>query len=388
MRSVSVIGVGLSKFGERWDTSFRQLIAEAGVKAILDSGIDGKDIEAIYGGCMASGRFIGQEHIGALIVDQLGLNPIPSTRLEAACASGSVAFRNAYLAIASGMHDVVAVGGVEKMTEVSVEDAATALGGAGDQEWELFIGATFPALYALIARRHMQEYGTTEEQMALCAVKNHDNGSKNPYAQYQNKITLETVMNSGVIASPLKLFDCSPITDGASAVILTAKNQHVKILTSQVATDSTGLAGRESITEIKATKLASQKAFASANIDPQEINVAELHDCFTIAEILALEDIGFAKKGEAGPRLEKGQFKLGSKGLIVNTSGGLKAAGHPVGATGVKQVVEIVQQLRGTAGKRQAEGDAKLGLTHNIGGSGATAVIHILTNKGKAFNKN
>ncbi|HLC38494.1 MAG TPA: beta-ketoacyl synthase N-terminal-like domain-containing protein, partial [Candidatus Norongarragalinales archaeon] len=230
MRSVSVIGVGLSKFGERWDASFRQLVAEAGVRAISDSQIDGKDIQAVYGGCMASGRFIGQEHIGALIVDQLGLNPIPSTRLEAACASGSVAFRNAYLAIASGMHDVVAVGGVEKMTEVSVEDAATALGGAGDQEWELFIGATFPALYALIARRHMQEYGTTEEQMALCAVKNHDNGSKNPYAQYQNKITLETVMNSGVIASPLKLFDCSPITDGAAVTILCETEKAKKLV--------------------------------------------------------------------------------------------------------------------------------------------------------------
>ncbi|MDP3982785.1 MAG: thiolase domain-containing protein, partial [bacterium] len=196
-------------------------------------------------------------------------------------------------------------------------------------------------------------------------------------AQYPFTLTKQDVLNSTCIADPLKLYDCSPITDGASAVILTAKNQHVKILTSQVATDSTGLAGRESITEIKATKLAAQKAFASAKVEPTDIGIAELHDCFTIAEILALEDIGFAKKGEAGPRLEKGQFKLGSKGLIVNTSGGLKAAGHPVGATGVKQVVEIVQQLRGTAGKRQVE-DAKLGLTHNIGGSGATAVVHIL----------
>ena len=382
MRSVSVIGVGLSKFGERWDASFRQLVAEAGVRAISDSQIDGKDIQAVYGGCMASGRFIGQEHIGALIVDQLGLNPIPSTRLEAACASGSVAFRNAYLAIASGMHDVVAVGGVEKMTEVSVEDAATALGGAGDQEWELFIGATFPALYALIARRHMQEYGTTEEQMALCAVKNHDNGSKNPYAQYQNKITLETVMNSGVIASPLKLFDCSPITDGAAVTILceTEKakklvEQPIEIAASAQASDTLALAERKSLTELQATKIAAKQAFETANLKPKDIQVAEVHDCFTIAEILAVEDLGFFEKGKAGKAIEAGETKLNSA-ISINTSGGLKACGHPVGATGVKQVVEAVWQLRGQAEGRQVK-NVERALTHNVGGSGATATVHI-----------
>ncbi|MFH1056357.1 MAG: thiolase domain-containing protein [Candidatus Micrarchaeota archaeon] len=382
MRSVSVIGVGLSKFGERWDASFRQLVAEAGVRAIQDSQIDGKDIQAVYGGCMASGRFIGQEHIGALIVDQLGLNPIPSTRLEAACASGSVAFRSAYLAIASGMYDVVAVGGVEKMTEVSVEDAATALGGAGDQEWELFIGATFPALYALIARRHMQEYGTTEEQMALCAVKNHDNGSKNPYAQYQNKITLETVMNSGMIASPLKLFDCSPITDGAAVTILceTEKakklvDQPIEIAASTQASDTLALAERKSLTELKATKIAAKQAFEVAKIKPKDIQVAEVHDCFTIAEILAIEDLGFFEKGKAGRAIEAGETKLNST-ISVNTSGGLKACGHPVGATGVKQIVEAVWQLRGQAEGRQVK-NVERALTHNVGGSGATATVHI-----------
>jgi acetyl-CoA C-acetyltransferase len=382
MRSVSVIGVGLTKFGERWDASFRELVAEAGVRAIQDSQIDGKDIQAVYGGCMASGRFIGQEHIGALIVDQLGLNPIPSTRLEAACASGSVAFRSAYLAIASGMYDVVAVGGVEKMTEVSVEDAATALGGAGDQEWELFIGATFPALYALIARRHMQEYGTTEEQMALCAVKNHDNGSKNPYAQYQNKITLETVMNSGVIASPLKLFDCSPITDGAAVTILceTEKakklvEQPIEIAASTQASDTLALAERKSLTELKATKIAAKQAFETAKIKPEDIQVAEVHDCFTIAEILAIEDLGFFEKGKAGMAIENGETELNSS-ISVNTSGGLKACGHPVGATGVKQIVEAVWQLRGQAGARQVK-NVERALTHNVGGSGATATVHI-----------
>jgi len=382
MRSVSVIGVGLAKFGERWDAGFRQLVAEAGVRAIQDSQIDGKDIQAVYGGCMASGRFIGQEHIGALIADQLGLNPIPSTRLEAACASGSVAFRNAYLAIASGMYDVVAVGGVEKMTEVSVEDAATALGGAGDQEWELFIGATFPALYALMAKRHMHEYGTTEEQMALCAVKNHDNGSKNPYAQYQNKITLETVMNSGIIASPLKLFDCSPITDGAAVAILceTEKakklvEQPIEIIASAQASDTLALAERKSLTELRATKIAAKQAFEMAQIKPTDVQVAEVHDCFTIAEILAIEDLGFFEKGKAGKAIEAGETKLNA-GISVNTSGGLKACGHPVGATGVKQVVEVVWQLRGDAEQRQVK-HVENALTHNVGGSGATATVHI-----------
>ena len=383
MRSVSVIGVGLSKFGERWDASFRQLVAEAGIKALHDSKIDGRSVEAVYGGCMASGRFIGQEHVGALIVDQLGLNPIPSARLEAACASGGVAFRNAYLAIASGMHDVVAVGGVEKMTEVSAEDAATALGGAGDQEWELFIGATFPALYALIARKHMREYGTTEEQMAAVAVKNHENGSMNPYAQYQNKITVEAVMNSTMVASPLKLFDCSPITDGAAVAILceTEKakklcEQPIEVIASAQASDTLALAQRSSLTELKATKIAAKHAFEQAHLKPKDIQLAEVHDCFTIAEILAIEDLGFFEKGKGGKATEEGETKLNA-GVSINTSGGLKAAGHPVGATGVKQVVEAVWQLRGNAvGQRQVK-NAQHALTHNVGGSGATAVVHI-----------
>ncbi|HIH19934.1 TPA: thiolase domain-containing protein [Candidatus Micrarchaeota archaeon] len=382
MRSVSVIGVGLSKFGERWDASFRQLVAEAGIMALQDAKIDGSTIEAVYGGCMASGRFIGQEHVGALIADQLGLNPIPSTRLEAACASGSVAFRNGYLAIASGMHDVVAVGGMEKMTEVSVEDAATALGGAGDQEWELFIGATFPALYALIARKHMQEYGTTEEQMAAVAVKNHDNGSKNPFAQYQNKITIEMAMNSSMIASPLKLFDCSPITDGAAVTILceTSKakklvEQPIEIIASGQASDTLALAERKSLTELNATKVAAKIAFDQAKLRPKDIQMAEVHDCFTIAEILAIEDLGFFPKGKGGKATEEGKTNLNSE-ISVNTSGGLKACGHPVGATGIKQVVEAVWQLRGQAGERQVK-NVEHALTQNVGGSGATAVVHI-----------
>ena len=382
MRSVSIIGVGMSKFGERWDASFRQLVTEAGTRAILDAQLEGKDIQAIYGGCMASGRFIGQEHVGALIADQLGLNPIPSTRLEAACASGSVAFRSAYFDVASGAHDIVAVGGVEKMTEVSVEDAATALGGAGDQEWELFIGATFPALYALIAKRHMKEYGTTEAQLASVAVKNHENGAKNPYAHFQNKISLETALNSPIIASPLKLFDCSPLTDGAAVTILceTSKakklvEQPIEILASAQASDTLALAERKSLTELNATKVAAKQAFEMAKLKPKDIQVAEVHDCFTIAEILACEDLGFFEKGKAAKAIENGETKLNEK-ISVNTSGGLKACGHPVGATGVKQIVECVWQLRGQADQRQVK-DVEHALTHNVGGSGSTATVHL-----------
>ncbi len=381
MRSVSIIGAARTKFGEHWNESFRDLIGQAGLGALESSGLQGKDIQAIYGGTMAPGRFIGQEHIGALIADQLGLNPIPATRFEAACASGGVALRNAYIAVASGLYDVVAVGGVEKMTEVSVEEAGFALGGAGDQETELFHGATFPALYALMARKHMQEFGTTEEQMAAASVKNHYNGMLNPYSQFHREIKIEDVMRSGYVATPLKLLDCSPISDGAAAVILceTKKAKKisenaVEILASTQASDTLALTGRKTLTELMATRVAAKQAFADAKLKPKDIELAEVHDCFSIAELLAIEDIGFFKKGEGGKATEDGRTKLSGE-IPINTSGGLKM-GHPVGATGVKQAVEIFAQLNGKAEKRQIKG-AEVGLTHNVGGSGATAVVHI-----------
>ena len=387
MRSVSIIGVGLTQFGEHWERSFRELIAEAGIKALADSGLEGKDIEAVYGGCMASGRFIGQEHIGALMADQLGLNPIPSTRCEAACASGGVALRSGYLAVASGQADIVAVGGAEKMTEISTAEASFALGGAGDQETELFHGATFPALYALLARAHMRKFGTTEEQMAQCAVKNHKNAELNPNAQFRRPISIEQVMKSGYIASPIKLLDCSPITDGAAAVILceTEKARKlceapVEIAASCQASDTLALTGRKSLTDLMATQVAAKKAYEIAKVSAKDINLAEVHDCFTIAEILAIEDLGFFKKGEGGKATEQNLTALNGQ-ISVNPSGGLKGAGHPVGATGVKQAVEVFDQLRNACGERQVK-NAQIGLTHNIGGSGATAVVHILRKLG------
>lgn len=382
MRDVAIIGVGLSKFGERWDSGLKELMAEAGLGALQDANISSADIEMMYGGTMAPGRFMGQEHVAALMADQLGLKNVPAVRIENACASGGSALRQGYIAVASGIHDIVVVGGVEKMTDISSEAAATALGGAGDQEWELFQGITFPGLYAMMARRHMHEFGTTEEQMAAVAVKNHENATKNPYAQFNKKISIGDVLESRMVANPLKLLDCSPLSDGAAAVILapleTAKKYNdtpIRILASAQASDTLMLSERDSLTEIKATKIAGDKAFEQAKVTRKDISVAELHDCFTIAEIMAMEDLGFYKKGEAGKAVLDGETALNSK-LSMNTSGGLKGCGHPVGATGVKQAVEVVWQLRGDAKERQVSG-AKIGLTHNVGGSGATAVVHI-----------
>ena len=385
MRDVAIIGVGLTKFGELWDKSFRNLIAEAGTKAILDAGIEGKEIDALYVGSMSPGRFVGQEHVGALVVDSSGLSimNIPATRVESACASGGMALRQAYIAVASGMHDIVVVGGVEKMTDVVGGEATNILAMAADQEWEAFFGVTFPALYAMIARRHMYEYGTTREQLAMVAVKNHENGLLNPHAQFHRKITVDDVLNSPKVADPLTLLDCSPISDGAAALILAPLDKAkeytdkiVKIIGSGQASDSLALHGREDICTLKATVEAGRQAYKQAGIEPKDIDVAEVHDCFTIAEILAMEDLGFVKKGEGGKAVEEGRTRIDGD-IPINPSGGLKAKGHPVGATGIAQAAEIVLQLRGEADKRQVK-DAEIGLTHNIGGSGASCVVHIM----------
>ncbi|HUB92338.1 MAG TPA: thiolase domain-containing protein [Candidatus Saccharimonadales bacterium] len=383
MREVAIIGVGLTRFGERWEHGLRDLMAEAGLNALNDANIESKDIEMLYGGIMASGRFVGQEHIAALLADQLGFKNVPAVRVENACASGGTALREGYITVASGIHDIVAVGGVEKMTDVTTSEATTALGGAGDQEWELAQGITFPGLYALMARRHMHEYGTTEEQMAAVAVKNHKNAVKNKYAQFKKEITIEDVMKSKPVADPLKVFDCSPISDGAAAIILAPlemarkyNDTPIKIIASTQATDTLSLAERETLTALKATRIAGEKAYAQAKLKPKDIDVIEVHDCFTIAEILSMEDLGFYKKGKAAKAIADGETALNSS-LSVNTSGGLKGCGHPVGATGVKQAVEVAMQLRGEAGDRQVNG-AEIGMTHNVGGSGATAVVHIM----------
>ncbi len=382
MRNVSIIGVGMTKFGEAWEKGFRDLIAEAGIKAIEDAKLQGDEIQAGYVGSMASGSLIGQEHLGALIADQMGLTPIPITRVEGACASGGLALRQGFMAIASGMYDIVVVGGVEKMTDLDTAQVSTILGGAGDQEWETFLGSTFPSLYAMMARRYMYKYGATEEMLAAVAVKNHEHGLMNPYAQFHKKITIEDVLNSKKVADPLKIFDCSPITDGAAAVVLASSDiaesytkKPINIIASAQATDTLALHDREDITRIKSAEIAAKKAYKQAGITPKDVDLAEVHDCFTIAEIMAIEDLGFFERGEGAKASLEGRTKIGGD-IAINTSGGLKAAGHPVGATGIKQAVEITWQLRGEAGERQVK-NANIGLSHNVGGSGATTVVHI-----------
>ncbi|MCK5459078.1 MAG: thiolase domain-containing protein, partial [Thermoplasmatales archaeon] len=292
MRDVAVIGIGLTKFGELWDKSFRQLTAEAGSKAILDAGIEGKEIDALYVGTMSAGRFVGQEHVGALVADTSGFafGHIPAIRVESACASGGVAVRQGYLSIASGMNDIVVVGGIEKMNDVGGTAATGTLVTAADQEWEAFFGATFPGIYAMLATRHMHEYGTTKEQLAQVAVKNHANGALNPYAQFRREIPIETVMKATTVAYPLGLLDCSPVSDGAASIILCAAekakeytDRPIKIIGSGQASDTLALHARRDICTLDATVHAAKMAYKQANVTQKDIDLAEVHDCFTIA---------------------------------------------------------------------------------------------------------
>ncbi|MFC2093955.1 thiolase domain-containing protein [Bacteroidota bacterium] len=315
---------------------------------------------------------------------QLQQKNIPAGRVESACASGGLAVKTAFLEVASGMSNIVLAGGVEKMTDVDGGGATAALATAADQEYEVFNGVTFPGLYAMIARAHMDKYKTTREQLAKVTVKNHKNGFDNPYAQYQMKISVDNVVNSVMVADPLRILDCSPITDGAAALIMCdletaksiSKKQTIKIIGIGHATDTIALHSRKDITTLSSTVKAAQQAYKMANVQPKDINVAEVHDCFTIAEIVVSEDIGFFEKGEGGKAVDKGRTEIDGD-FPINPSGGLKSKGHPVGATGVAQVIEIVKQLRGEADKRQVK-NAKIGLTQNMGGSGGSSIIHIL----------
>lgn len=381
MRDVAVIGVGMNRWGELWEKSHRQVWTEAALEAIADAGVD--HVDALYVGCMSGGLFIGQEHLGALFADQLGMGPIPATRVESACASGGLAFRQAYLAVASGEHDIVLASGVEKMTDVDGGAATYALSTAADQEYECYHGITFPGLYAMMARVHMHRYGTTREQLAQVAVKNHAHGLLNPLAQFQSKITVEQVIDSVMVADPLRILDCSPITDGAAAVILAAlpaagaKHPPVRVAASAAATDTIGLHDRDDLAWLKSTEIAAAKAYRQAGITPADLSFCEVHDCFTIAEIMVIEALGLADRGKGGEAAGSGLTALGGR-TPVNPSGGLKSKGHPVGATGIAQIREAVLQLRGQSDGRQVK-DARWGLTQNMGGTGASSVVHIFT---------
>jgi acetyl-CoA C-acetyltransferase len=378
---INILGTATTKFGELWDTSPREMAKEAMSNALKASGLKPPQIDALFVGNMLSGILGNQTNLASLVAEELGAEGVPAFRIEGACASGGLAMHNAINSINSGKYKTVLVMGLEKMTDHSQDEITSALSAAGSDE-ERMSGLTFPGIYALMAKAYMQEYNVSEETLAAVSVKNHYHGSFNPKAQFQSPITIGDVMRSPKVADPLKLLDCSPVSDGASAVVITSdttikSKNPVTIIASEVVTDTLALYNRKSFTSLLAVVKASQKAYLDAGIKPTDVDVAEIHDCFSISEAIAVEDLGFSKRGEGAKDIADGKMTLFKGKIITNPSGGLKACGHPVGATGIKQIVEITEHLRGTAGKRQVKG-AKIGLTHNVGGSGAVAAIHIL----------
>lgn len=383
MRAVAVIGTGKTAFGAFAERDLRSLAVEAGEKALADAHVTPSQVEAFYLGNFAAPAFVGQNHVAPYIGSGLGLGAVPCTRFEAACASSGSAFFHAVSAVGAGMYDLALVCGVEKMTSQSTAKTAEILAGAGDASGEVRAGATFPALFAMIARRHMYQYGTTREMMAAVAVKNHSNGAKNPLAHMRKVITLEQALNGKPVSDPLTVFDCSLISDGAAAVLIAPlerahefTQKPVKILGIAQTSDHVALDAKEDITTFRAVRMAGEKAYKMAGVSPRDIQFAELHDCFTIAEIIATEDLGFAAKGQGGPYALEGRTCLKGE-RPINASGGLKAKGHPVGATGTGQICDVVSQIRGDAGELQVARHS-IGLAENLGGSGATAVVTIL----------
>ncbi|MBI2621348.1 MAG: thiolase domain-containing protein [Candidatus Levybacteria bacterium] len=378
---IHILGVATTEFGELWKKSPRALAKQAAEGALEDAGLKISDIDALFVGNMLAGILGNQANLGSLFAEELGLS-VPAIRVEGACASGGLALHSGVNGILSGQYKTVLALGVEKMTDSGQDEVTTGLMAAGSDS-ERMAGATFPGIYALMAQAYLEEFGISEETLAGVSVKNHYHGSLNDKAQFRRVVTVEDVMSSGRIADPLKLLDCSPISDGASAVVISSENlrkrKPVYVSASEVATDTLALHDRKSFTSLSSVVRASKNAYKKAGISPSDVDVSEIHDCFSIAEAIAVEDLGFSKRGEGAKDIATGKMTLGKGKVITNPSGGLKACGHPVGATGIKQIVEITQQLRGEAGGRQVK-RAKIGLTHNVGGSGAVAVIHILKN--------
>lgn len=409
-RGVALVGAGMTKFGTFPGASTRDLFVEAfsEMTRSVDNGFQLTDIEAIYIGNYSSDLFEGQGHTAPIMADWVGLTPRPATRVEGACASGSVALRQGVLAIASGMYDMVLVGGIEKMTDLPIEKVTDALATAADVMYEISAGFTFPGMYAAMATAYMHAYGATPETLMRVGIKNHENGALNPKAQFGQRIAdimaarKASAVKKGLpeptwademaflhddranpfIAWPLRLFDCSPVSDGAAALLLVSEelagqfsNAPLHIIGSGQASDG-ALHDRDTLTSLPAASRAAVQAYEMAGVTPDDIALAEVHDCFTIAEVIASEDLGFFPQGEGWKAAEEGKTaRLGQH--PINTSGGLKSKGHPVGASGAGQVVEIWKQLRGEAGQRQLPGSPALGLTHNVGGTGQTCVVNI-----------
>jgi acetyl-CoA C-acetyltransferase len=388
MREVSIIGIGQTPVGEHWHKSLRHLAGEAVLEALRDAGLrDGAStpapVDALYVGNMLSGEIAAQEHLGALIADFVGLRGIEACKVEAACCSGAAALRIGYMSVAGGLHDMVIACGVEKMTDVLGQDTTAALALAGDVDYEAAMGPSFVAINALLMRRYMHEYGVCHQDFAPFSVNAHQNGIGNPNAMFQQPITAQAFASARMISDPINLLDSSPIADGAAAVILCPAAQAsdfadrvVRIRASAAATDSVALHDRLDPLFLNAAFQSARKAYEQAGIGPRDLDLFELHDAFTIMAALSLEACGFAERGTGVHLAQEGAISLEGR-IPICTMGGLKARGHPVGATGLYQIVEMVQQLRGEAGCNQVAA-ASLGMTQNIGGSGATVITHIL----------
>jgi acetyl-CoA C-acetyltransferase len=388
MRKVAVVGVGNSKFGVRSDVNVAELAFEAVKPSIDNAGVDTKDIGYVAVGTVGAGAWYEEPLPAVVVAEYCGLTKAGLARIEAACASSSAAFSSAYSAVASGQVDVAMAIGVEKMREVDTPTAVELIGRGGYYLWEFHnFGLTFPGYYALHATAHMAKYGTTEEDLAAVAVKNHKYASMNPLAHLQNKITIDDALSSMVIASPLKLYDCCPLTDGASSVIVAAeeKVKELKVDTPiwvagiGFSSGTANLSKRPDYVGLQASVIAGQMAFKKAGVTADQIDLAEVHDCFTIAEIMAYEDLGFCKKGEGGKLVREGQTEIGGK-IPVNMDGGLKAKGHPIGATGCSMIYELTKQLREEAVQKERQVPMKnyIGLAHNVGGTGHYCYVTML----------
>ena len=384
MKPVSIVSIGMTRFGIHSELTIRDLAQEAGGRCIEAAGAAAAQVEALYLGNFAGPSFAGQSHLAACVGSALGLEGVPCTRFEAACASGGSAFYHAAGAVAAGQLGLVLVIGVELMSTQTIARTTDILAAAGDLGGEVSAGATFPSLFAMIAQRHMHQYGTTRKHLAAVAVKNHANGAKNPLAHLRKPITIEQALAGRMIAEPLGLYDCSLISDGAAAVLICPAEREaeftgkpVRVRAVAQASDSLALEDKDDITTFSAVKAAARKAYETAGVSPGDIDFAEVHDCFTIAEIIALEDLGFVPRGQGGPASLDGFTALDGE-KPINTSGGLKSKGHPVGATGVAQICEVVGQIRGECGERQLR-KSGVGLTQNLGGSGATSVVGIFS---------
>ena len=382
MRDVAIIGVGSTPFGKLEGIGIVDLAVSACRETLAESRVPREKIQALYLGNFVGERLASQGALAAIVAARLGLSGIPCTKVEGACASGGIALRHGVLGIAQGLYDFVLVAGVEKMTSSPTAEVTAALATAGDEEREMRSGLTFPGAFGIIMREHMTRYGTTREQIGLVSVKNHGFGGSNPKAQFRKPVTLHEVLTSRLIADPIRLFDCPPISDGAAAAVLCptewARDFHpkpIRVLGSGHASGPATLWETEDITSFPATVRAAREAYAMAGVGPEQIRVAEVHDCFTIAEIVATEDLGFLPRGKGGPAVEEGQTGIDGK-VSVNLSGGLIAKGHPVGATGCAQIYELVKQLRGEAANQAR--DAEVGLAHNLGGSGVVCTVTIL----------